>query len=239
MADNNFVVQKVKFYEFGKNSLSLSIVHNKQWNSFSVNITRKFTYTQDGETKEGSSSTYLNLTAAKALVNQLPLAYQSAKNLQNNQGLGIYNIFCLISKICYTFSHRSAASDRERLDRWSARRHCRSRRQRSLEYRKLCAGRRRTHSRWSRSARIWESRRRNWTHVCLILLPSYKRTSCKRRSRDNAKPPPTDKKRESNQQRRPSNRSSDDLTRQGCQMDGIKSCSRPRYRNKAQARVQV
>ena len=100
MADNNSVVQSVKFYEFGKNLLWLSIVHNTQWNRYSLDITRKFTYTKDGETKEGSSSTYLNSTAAKALVDQLPLAYKLAKNLQDNQGVEIFNIFCLIFKIC-------------------------------------------------------------------------------------------------------------------------------------------
>ena len=66
MADNNSVVQSVKFYEFGKNSLWLSIVHNKQWNRYSLDITGKFTNTKDGETKEGSCSTYLNLTAKKS-----------------------------------------------------------------------------------------------------------------------------------------------------------------------------
>ena len=81
MADNNSVVQSVKFYEFGKNSYWLSIVHNKQWNRFSLDITRKFSYTKNGETKEGSSTIYLNLTATKALVDQLALAYQLAKNL--------------------------------------------------------------------------------------------------------------------------------------------------------------
>ena len=146
MADNNSVVQSVKFYEFGKTSLWLSIVHNKQWNRYSLDITCKFTYTKDGKTKEGACSTYLNLTAAKALVDQHPLAYKLAKTLQDNQGVKIYNIFCLISEICYTFPHRSAASDLERLGRWSARGHCRSRRHRSLEYRKLCAGRMQTQS---------------------------------------------------------------------------------------------
>ena len=106
MADNNSVVQSVKFYEFGKNSLWLSIVHKKQWNRYSLDITRKFTYTKDGDTKESASSTYLNLTAAKALVDQLPLGYKLAKNLQDNQGVEIYNLFCLISKICYTFPHK-------------------------------------------------------------------------------------------------------------------------------------
>ena len=40
MAYNNSVVQSVEFYEFGKNSLWLSIVHNKQWNRFLLDITR-------------------------------------------------------------------------------------------------------------------------------------------------------------------------------------------------------
>ena len=68
MSDNNSVVQSVKFYEFGKNSLWLSIVHTKQWNRFSLDITSQFSYIKDGESKEGFSSTYLNLPVAKALV---------------------------------------------------------------------------------------------------------------------------------------------------------------------------
>ena len=145
MADNNSVVQSVKLYELGTNLLWLSIVHNKQWNRFSLDITRKFTYTKAGESKEDFCSTYLNLTAAKALVEQLPLVYQLAKNLQDNKGVEIYNILCLISKICYTFLHKSAASDRERLCRWSAWRNCRSRRHRSLENLQLCSGWMQTH----------------------------------------------------------------------------------------------
>ena len=39
----------------------------------------------------------------------------------DNQYAKIYNIFCLISEIWYTFSHRSALRDRDRLGRWSAR----------------------------------------------------------------------------------------------------------------------
>ena len=86
MADNNSVVQSVKFYEFFKNLLWLSIVHNKQCNRFSLDITSQFSYIKDGETNEGSSSAYLNFTAAKALVDQLPLSYQLAKKLHDNQG---------------------------------------------------------------------------------------------------------------------------------------------------------
>ena len=146
MAYNNSVVQSVKFYDLGKNSLWLGILHNKQWNRYSLDITRKFSYTKNGETIEGSSTIYLNMTAAKALVDQLPLAYQLAKNLQDNQGVEIYNIFCLISDICYTFLHRSTASDRERLVIWSARCRCRSRQHRSPQFCKLCVGRMRTHA---------------------------------------------------------------------------------------------
>ena len=75
MADNNFVVQSVTFYKFGKNSLWLSIVHNKQWIRYSLDITRKYSYTKDAETKEGFSTIYFNLTAAKLLVDKLSLAY--------------------------------------------------------------------------------------------------------------------------------------------------------------------
>ena len=110
-------MQSEKFYEFGKNSLWLSIVHNKQWNKYSLDITRKFTYTKDNETKEGSCSRYLNLTSTKALVEQVPLASQLAKNLQNNQCVEIYNLLFLIFEICYTFPHTSDASDRKRLGR--------------------------------------------------------------------------------------------------------------------------
>ena len=74
MADNISIVQSVKFYEFGKKNLWLSIVHNKEWNRYLLDITRKFTYTKNGKAKEGSCSTYLNLSATKALVEQLSLA---------------------------------------------------------------------------------------------------------------------------------------------------------------------
>ena len=45
----------------------------------------------------------MNLNATKALVEQLPLAYQLAENIQNKQGVKIYNGFSLIFEICYTF----------------------------------------------------------------------------------------------------------------------------------------
>ena len=54
MAYNNSIVQSIKCYEFGKNLLWLSIEHNKQWNKYSLDITRKFNYSKDGDIKEGS-----------------------------------------------------------------------------------------------------------------------------------------------------------------------------------------
>ena len=107
--NNKLVVQNVKLYKFGQKSLWLIIEHNNQWSRFSLNITRKVNYIKDGETKVGSCSNYLNLTVAQAIVDRLPLAYQLAKNLQDNKGVKIYNIFCLIFEICYTFQQRSAA----------------------------------------------------------------------------------------------------------------------------------
>ena len=100
MAYNNSILQSVKYYEFGNNCMWLSIEHNKQWNRYSLYIMRKFIYTKDSDKKDGSSSLYLNLTAPKAVVEKLPLAYQLAKNVLDNQGVKIYNIFYLISKLC-------------------------------------------------------------------------------------------------------------------------------------------
>ena len=59
MADNNFLVQNVKFYKFWKNTLLLSIVRNKQWDRFSLDITRKFSYIKDGESNEAYSAPIL------------------------------------------------------------------------------------------------------------------------------------------------------------------------------------
>ena len=115
MAYNYLIVHYIKCYKFAKNLLWLSVVHNKQFNKYSLDITRKFSYTKDGKTKEGSFTIYLNLIAVKALVDQLQLAYQVANILQENQGVKIYNIFCLMSEICYIFTHRSVANDRKNL----------------------------------------------------------------------------------------------------------------------------
>ena len=85
MADNNSVVQSVNFYELSKNSLWLSIVHNKQWNRFLLDIRRKFSYTNDGETKEGLTTIYLNLIVTKALGDQLVLALNSPRTFRTTK----------------------------------------------------------------------------------------------------------------------------------------------------------
>ena len=108
-------MQSVKFYEFGSNSYWIYIVFNKQWERYYLDITRKYTYTKGGQSKKGSTSTYLNLTAAAELVDQLPEVYQFAKNLQDNQGVAIIRLSCLNSKILNTFPDRQTASDSERL----------------------------------------------------------------------------------------------------------------------------
>ena len=173
MSNYNSVVQSIMCYEFNKNSFWLSVVHDKLWNRYSLDISRKFTYTKDGETKEGFCSTYLNLNVAKALVDQLQFAYQLAKKLKDNQGVEIYNIFHLIYKIYYTFLHRSTARDRDGLGRWSARGPYRSWRHRSLEDSQRRAGWMRTYSRCSRSAKCWEPWRRSLTPVCLKLRDRF------------------------------------------------------------------
>ena len=80
MAENNSVVKSVKLYDIGKNSLWLSIVHDKRYNRYSLEITRKLTNNKNNKAKEGSSTSYLSLTFAKTLVDQLSGANQFAKN---------------------------------------------------------------------------------------------------------------------------------------------------------------
>ena len=114
MAKRFSAVHSVKLYEFCSNSYWISVVFNKQWEKYYLDITRKYTYTKDGQLKERSIITYVNLTAAAALVDKLPGVYQFATNLQANQGVAINRLSCLNSKILYTFPHRQTASDSEK-----------------------------------------------------------------------------------------------------------------------------
>ena len=88
MAAKFSTVQTVKFYEFGSSSYWVGVVFNKQWDRHYLEITRKFKYNKAGQETEGSSSTYLNLSAA-ALIKQLP-TNPLAKDLQEKLGVEIY-----------------------------------------------------------------------------------------------------------------------------------------------------
>ena len=65
---SNCVVQIVKLYIFGKNSLWLNIVHNKQFNSDSLDFTRKLRNINDDTPNKVFCSIYFILTAVKTLV---------------------------------------------------------------------------------------------------------------------------------------------------------------------------
>ena len=82
MADNYFSVQSVKFYKFWKNSYRLGIVYNKQWNRYLLDITRKFNYTKNGETKEGFCTTLLIWRPQK----RWSINFHSPINLQRSSG---------------------------------------------------------------------------------------------------------------------------------------------------------
>ena len=52
MSNYNTVVQSINCYEVNNNSLWLSIVHNKVWNRYWLDIARKLSNNKDGETKQ-------------------------------------------------------------------------------------------------------------------------------------------------------------------------------------------
>ena len=55
-----------------------------------------YIYIKTGQATKRYTSTYVNLTAAAALVNQLSGAYRFAKNLQDNQGVEIYKLLSFL-----------------------------------------------------------------------------------------------------------------------------------------------
>ena len=78
MASENNIVQNVKFYESGTTSVVLAVVFNSKWKKHSIHLTRNYSYTEDGATKQGSSTIFLSLTCAAALIGQLEPAYRFA-----------------------------------------------------------------------------------------------------------------------------------------------------------------
>ena len=53
MATEYNIIQFEKFYESRSTSFSLVLRFNKQWKKYSLHLTRNYSYTQDGVTKQG------------------------------------------------------------------------------------------------------------------------------------------------------------------------------------------
>ena len=94
MASENNIVQSVKFFESGSTSFVLAVVFNTKWKKHSLYLTRNYSYTEDGATKQGSNTIFLSLTYPAALIGQLEPAYRFAKQLEE-LGVEIYRIFTL------------------------------------------------------------------------------------------------------------------------------------------------
>ena len=80
-------MHKVKFYEYRNNSMWLAIVYNKKWKKYSIHFTRYYSYNKEGETKQGSNTIFLPLSASAALIAQLTPIYQYAKQLEETGGM--------------------------------------------------------------------------------------------------------------------------------------------------------
>ena len=93
MATQNNIVQKVKFYEYRNTSMWLAVVYNNQWKKYSIHLTRTFSYMKDGETKQGSNTIFLPLSAAAALIGQLVPAYQYSKQLEEENSMEFYKFY--------------------------------------------------------------------------------------------------------------------------------------------------
>ena len=92
MAAANNIIQSVKFYESGSTSFVLAMVFNSQWKNYYIYLTRNYSYSEDGVTKQGSHTTLLYLNCAAALIGQLEPAYRFAKQLEE-QGVNIFRLF--------------------------------------------------------------------------------------------------------------------------------------------------
>ena len=65
----------------------LSVVFNNKWKNYSIHLIQNYSYIKDGVTKQGSSTIFMPLTAAAALIGQLPGAYQFAKQLDDERSM--------------------------------------------------------------------------------------------------------------------------------------------------------
>ena len=101
MASENVMVQSVKFYETATAIFTLDVVYNKEWKKHSLHLTRNYSYTKDGVTKQGENTIFLNLSCAASLLTRLGPALQLAKRLEEENGVKMYRLFTLIFIILF------------------------------------------------------------------------------------------------------------------------------------------
>ena len=104
MAENCSTVLNVKFYEFRSNSYWIGFVLTSR-GRYIIWTLRASTPTPRWSNRTNSTSIYLNLITAAALVDQLPGVYLFATNLKDNQGFEIYRLICLMFNSYYKLSH--------------------------------------------------------------------------------------------------------------------------------------
>ena len=58
MASANNIIQSVRFYESGFTFFVLAVVYNSQWKKYSLHLTRNYSFSEDGVTKQGSNTIF-------------------------------------------------------------------------------------------------------------------------------------------------------------------------------------
>ena len=92
MTTQENIVQNIKFYEYRNTYMWLAVVYNKQWKNYSIHLTRKYSYSKIGQTKLDSNTIYLSINAVAGLIKQLLSAYHYAKQLEEENGIKLFNI---------------------------------------------------------------------------------------------------------------------------------------------------
>ena len=87
MANQEDIIQNTKFYEYKNSFMWLAVVFKKQWKKYSIPLTRKYSFINNGETKQGTTTIFLPLTTSAGLIGQLVSAYQFAKQLEEENGI--------------------------------------------------------------------------------------------------------------------------------------------------------
>ena len=60
MASENNIIHCVKFYESCSTFFVLAVVFNFQWKKHSLPLTRNYSFTEDGVTKQGSNTIFFS-----------------------------------------------------------------------------------------------------------------------------------------------------------------------------------